>query len=201
MQQKFFNQQSLTFSFVPSEVKPYVTTVSPNLALKMRNLAPAFNALKHYDATHQILMGYMDYYYRFKLITKRARIRFEQRDWHGIQDDAKGRIDLYRDTADPLLLAAKPPTDATRPGGNGAAFDWSLLDALDPKLRFMLSGGLDPESVADAVARIRPAAIDVSSGVEAAPGRKDPALIAAFVAAARKAERDVAARTSRRKTA
>lgn len=56
-----------------------------------------FNALKHYDATHQILMGYMDYYYRFKLITKRARIRFEQRDWHGIQDDAKGRIDLYRD--------------------------------------------------------------------------------------------------------
>jgi len=55
-----------------------------------------FNALKHYDATHQILMGYMDYYYRFKLITKRARIRFEQRDWHGIQDDAKGRIDLYR---------------------------------------------------------------------------------------------------------
>jgi phosphoribosylanthranilate isomerase len=111
------------------------------------------------------------------------------------------RIDLYRDTADHLLLDAKPPKDATRPGGNGAAFDWSLLDALDPKLRFMLSGGLDPESVADAVARIRPAAIDVSSGVEAAPGRKDPALIAAFVAAARKAERDVAARTSRRNTA
>jgi isocitrate dehydrogenase kinase/phosphatase len=66
----------------------------------MKNLAPAFNALKHYDATHQILMGYMDYYYRFKLITKRARIRFEQRDWHGIQDDAKGRIDLYRDDVD-----------------------------------------------------------------------------------------------------
>lgn len=59
-----------------------------------------FNALKHYDATHQILMGYMDYYYRFKLITKRARIRFEQRDWHGIQDDAKSRIDLYRDDVD-----------------------------------------------------------------------------------------------------
>ena len=56
-----------------------------------------FNALKHYDVAHQILMGYMDYYYRFKLITKRARIRFEQRDWHGIQDDAKSRIDLYRD--------------------------------------------------------------------------------------------------------
>lgn len=59
-----------------------------------------FNALKHYDATHQILMGYMDYYYRFKLITKRARIRFEQRDWHGTQDDARSRINLYRDDVD-----------------------------------------------------------------------------------------------------
>jgi isocitrate dehydrogenase kinase/phosphatase len=55
-----------------------------------------FPALKHYDVAHRILMGYMDYYYRFKLITKRARIRFEQRDWHGIQDDARSRIDLYR---------------------------------------------------------------------------------------------------------
>ncbi|TXF88061.1 bifunctional isocitrate dehydrogenase kinase/phosphatase [Neolewinella aurantiaca] len=59
-----------------------------------------FHSLKHYDATHKILMGYMDYYYRFKLITKRARIRFEQRDWHGIQDDAKSRIDLYREDVD-----------------------------------------------------------------------------------------------------
>jgi isocitrate dehydrogenase kinase/phosphatase len=66
----------------------------------MANLAPAFSALKHYDVSHQILMGYMDYYYRFKLITKRARIRFEKRDWHGTQDDAKGRIDLYRDDVD-----------------------------------------------------------------------------------------------------
>lgn len=55
-----------------------------------------FLALKHYDVAHRILMGYMDYYYRFKLITKRARIRFEHRDWHGIQDDARSRIDLYR---------------------------------------------------------------------------------------------------------
>ncbi|MEM6770444.1 MAG: bifunctional isocitrate dehydrogenase kinase/phosphatase, partial [Bacteroidota bacterium] len=53
--------------------------------------------LRHFDAAHQILMGYMDYYYRFKLITKRARIRFEQRDWHGTQADARGRITLYRD--------------------------------------------------------------------------------------------------------
>ena len=74
-----------------------------------------FSALKHYDVSHQILMGYMDYYYRFKLITKRARIRFEQRDWHGTQDDAKSRIDLYRDDVDETtkevaaLLKGVPP--------------------------------------------------------------------------------------------
>ncbi|MEL7159738.1 MAG: bifunctional isocitrate dehydrogenase kinase/phosphatase, partial [Bacteroidota bacterium] len=56
-----------------------------------------FPALRHFDVAHHFLMGYMDYYYRFKLITKRARIRFEQRDWHGIQADARGRIELYRD--------------------------------------------------------------------------------------------------------
>jgi len=56
-----------------------------------------FTSLQHFDVAHQFLMGYMDYYYRFKLITKRARIRFEQRDWHGTQSDARGRIELYRD--------------------------------------------------------------------------------------------------------
>ena len=76
-----------------------------------------FNALKHFDAAHQILMGYMDYYYRFKLITKRARIRFEHRDWHGIQADARGRITLYRDDVDETAkevaeLLKGIPTDA-----------------------------------------------------------------------------------------
>ena len=115
--------------------------------------------------------------------------------------DDLARIAPYRDTADHILLDAKPPKNATRPGGNGAAFDWSLLDALDPKMRFMLSGGLDRDSVADAVRRTRPAAIDVSSGVEAAPGRKDPALIAAFVDAARAAEQSLPASAFRRETA
>ncbi|PPK85688.1 isocitrate dehydrogenase kinase/phosphatase [Neolewinella xylanilytica] len=62
----------------------------------MKSVAPAFPALLHYEAAHRILMGYMDYYYRFKLITKRARLRFEQRDWHGTQADAVSRISLYR---------------------------------------------------------------------------------------------------------
>ncbi|MEW5423756.1 phosphoribosylanthranilate isomerase [Amorphus sp. 3PC139-8] len=94
-------------------------------------------------------------------------------------------IEIYREAADRLLLDAKAPKGATRPGGNGAAFDWTLLGALDRSFPFMLSGGLTPETVADAVATVRPAAVDVSSGVETAPGRKDPARIAAFVAAAR----------------
>jgi phosphoribosylanthranilate isomerase len=106
----------------------------------------------------------------------------------GIRDDA----DLARATdfaaADRLLFDAKPPKDATRPGGNGLSFDWRLLAKLDPRLRFMLSGGLDPATVAEAVRIARPLGVDVSSGVERAPGDKDPALIAAFVRAARAAQ-------------
>lgn len=99
--------------------------------------------------------------------------------------DDLAAIDPYRGVADRVLLDAKPPKDATRPGGNGTAFDWTLLATLDRSLPFMLSGGLTPETVGDAVAKVRPAAVDVSSGVESAPGVKDAARIAAFVAAAR----------------
>ncbi len=63
----------------------------------MKHPTPAFPALLHYEVAHRILKGYMDYYYRFKLITKRARLRFEGRDWHGTQADARSRIVLYRD--------------------------------------------------------------------------------------------------------
>ncbi len=86
-----------------------------------------------------------------------------------------------------LLFDAKPPKDATRPGGLGKAFDWHLLEALDPAARFMLSGGLDAASVAAAIAATRCEGVDVSSGVESAPGVKDPDRIRAFVAAAREA--------------
>lgn len=104
----------------------------------------------------------------------------------GVADAADlGRIAAYRDTADRILLDAKPPRDAALPGGNGVSFDWSLLAALDPELEFMLSGGLTPLNVGDAIATTRLRAVDVSSGVERRPGEKDPAKIAAFVAAAR----------------
>jgi phosphoribosylanthranilate isomerase len=98
-----------------------------------------------------------------------------------------GAAPAYAAVADRLLFDAKPPKGATRPGGNGMAFDWTLMRRLDPATPFMLSGGLGADSVADAVRIARPLGVDVSSGVERAPGEKDPALIAAFVAAARAA--------------
>ena len=94
--------------------------------------------------------------------------------------------------ADRLLLDAKPPKGAALPGGNGVAFDWNLLAgparaSLDLTNPFMLSGGLDPANVGTALRLIRPGGVDVSSGVEKAPGVKDPDLIARFVSAARAA--------------
>lgn len=91
----------------------------------------------------------------------------------------------YAGIADRLLLDAKPPKGAAHPGGNGVTFDWHLLDALDPGLSYMLSGGLDADNVAEALALTRPFGIDASSGVESAPGIKDPARIRAFIAAIR----------------
>ena len=97
------------------------------------------------------------------------------------------RIAAYRGIADRVLLDARPPSEAALPGGNGVRFDWSLLDGLDPGRDVMLSGGLDPDNVAAAIAATGVAAVDVSSGVERAPGEKDPDRIAAFVTAARTA--------------
>jgi phosphoribosylanthranilate isomerase len=94
----------------------------------------------------------------------------------------------YRDVADRLVLDAKPPEGAALPGGNGATFDWRLIEAFVPGLPYLLSGGLTADNVGEAVRITRAPGVDVSSGVETAPGRKDPALIAAFIAAARAAE-------------
>lgn len=97
------------------------------------------------------------------------------------------RIAAYAAVADAILLDATPPKDASYPGGHGRPFDWTLLAGLDPAFRFMLSGGLDPGNVAEAIRIARPGGVDVSSGVESAPGVKDPGRIADFVAAARRA--------------
>ncbi|MEM6384237.1 MAG: phosphoribosylanthranilate isomerase [Pseudomonadota bacterium] len=87
--------------------------------------------------------------------------------------------------ADRLLVDAKPAEDATRPGGLGEVFDWGLLDSLDRTQPFMLSGGLTAANVAQAIERTRAHGVDVSSGVESAPGIKDALAIEAFIKAAR----------------
>ena len=97
------------------------------------------------------------------------------------------QIGGFVDVADRLLFDAKPPKGADRPGGLGDTFDWALLKALDPSIAFMLSGGLTPETVADAIKTVRPIGVDVSSGVESAPGVKDKRLIEAFIRNARAA--------------
>ncbi|RFB79014.1 phosphoribosylanthranilate isomerase [Methylovirgula sp. 4M-Z18] len=102
------------------------------------------------------------------------------------RDDVRA-IAGYRGMADHILIDAKPPKDAAYPGGHGKVFDWTILEALDPGLSFMLSGGLSPANVAEAIKRVRPWAVDVSSGVESVPGVKDVAKIRAFIAAARDA--------------
>ncbi|MEI6573661.1 MAG: phosphoribosylanthranilate isomerase [Alphaproteobacteria bacterium] len=95
----------------------------------------------------------------------------------------------YVPAADWLLLDAKPPKNADLPGGNGVSFDWRLLAGLDLEKPFMVSGGLDPSNVGQAIAISHPAGVDVSSGVETAPGVKDPAKIRSFIEAAHAASR------------
>jgi phosphoribosylanthranilate isomerase len=94
----------------------------------------------------------------------------------------------YADVADRILFDARAPKEATRPGGLGAVFDWHVLENLDLKLPFMVSGGLHAGNVAEAVRVTRAGGVDVSSGVERAPGIKDPEMIRAFIRAARATE-------------
>jgi len=97
------------------------------------------------------------------------------------------RIGTYATVADRLLFDARAPRDATRPGGLGNTFDWHLLKNVRPGVPFMLSGGLDATNIVDALRITRATGIDVSSGVERAPGVKDVDKIIAFVRAARRA--------------
>lgn len=96
--------------------------------------------------------------------------------------------DAFQEAADIFLFDAKPPPGAGRPGGHGISFDWSLLQSYQGATPFLLAGGLSPDNVAEAVAAVRGhtafIGVDVSSGVETAPGRKDTDLIRAFVTAA-----------------
>jgi len=94
-------------------------------------------------------------------------------------------LDAHLQVADLILVDTKPPKGATLPGGNGLAFDWTLLRGRRWPRPWMLAGGLTPETVADAIRLTGARQVDVASGVESAPGVKDAARMTAFVAAAR----------------
>ena len=114
---------------------------------------------------------------RFERPVMKALPIAEAADLHFVRD--------YEAVADRILFDARPPKDATRPGGHGRAFDWTLLARLAHQKPMMLSGGLTPENVAEAVRIVRPDAVDVSSGVERAPGEKDAEKIRNFINNAR----------------
>ena len=120
---------------------------------------------------------------RFGLPVMKALPIAERKDLSPIRE--------YAQVADRLIFDARPPRDATRPGGLGKSFDWTLLKGLNPGVPFMLSGGLDAGNVAEALRVTRALGVDVSSGVERVPGEKDPEKIRAFIRAARQAEAEI----------
>jgi phosphoribosylanthranilate isomerase len=102
-------------------------------------------------------------------------------------EDARHAL-AYRGTADLILFDARAPRSSTRPGGNGAPFDWCALLGVKDQVPYMLSGGLTPDNVADAIRSTGAAIVDVSSGVEVRSGEKDSALIDRFLRAAKGAK-------------
>ncbi len=120
---------------------------------------------------------------RFGLPVMKALPIAERKDLSPIRE--------YAQVSDRLIFDARPPRDATRPGGLGRVFDWTLLKEINAGVPFMLSGGLDATNVAGALRITRAPGVDVSSGVERAPGEKDPDKIRAFIQAARVAEAEL----------
>ena len=103
-------------------------------------------------------------------------------------DDLDRRLP-YEGLIDRFLFDAKPPKGSELPGGNAVSFDWSLLTSLPADVDYLLAGGLDADNVGEAVAIADPPGLDISSGVESAPGVKDVRLIEAFFAAVKAAGR------------
>jgi phosphoribosylanthranilate isomerase len=114
-------------------------------------------------------------------IAARARLPF----WRPVAVNQPADLPISMDGAAALLIEGAAPPDATRPGGNASAFDWSLARAWPAPGPWLLAGGLTPDNVAAAITASGATAVDVSSGVESAPGRKDPTRIRAFIQAAK----------------
>jgi phosphoribosylanthranilate isomerase len=105
--------------------------------------------------------------------------------WRAIGVAVPADLPASDEGLDGFVIEAKPPAGATRPGGNATAMDFSLLRGWTAPAFWLLAGGLTPDNVADAITQTTPPGVDVSSGVETAPGEKSPDLIRRFVAATR----------------
>ncbi|MGE0415501.1 MAG: phosphoribosylanthranilate isomerase [Acetobacteraceae bacterium] len=113
------------------------------------------------------------------------RARFGVKIWRAVGVETAADLPVDDRGADALLIEAKPPPEATRPGGNAISFDWTLLRGWTAPAPWILAGGLTPANVAAAIRETGATAVDVSSGVERSRGVKDAALIRSFVAAAK----------------
>ena len=162
---------------VPSHIERVGVFVDPDDDLLDRAVAAGLDAIQlHGHETSQRIGG--------------IRARYGRPVWRAVgvatRDDIRAAV-AGRAAADRLLFDAKAARGAALPGGNGVRFDWRLLDGVDPGSAWGLSGGLDPATVAEAIASARPPLIDVSSGVEDQPGVKSVSKIKAFIAAAQAA--------------
>jgi phosphoribosylanthranilate isomerase len=115
------------------------------------------------------------------------KARFGLPIWRSIGISSAADLPSDQLEADRLLLEAKPPAEADRPGGNARTFDWSVLRGWASPAPWILAGGLTPGNVSRAITETGAAAVDVSSGVESRKGVKDAGLIRAFIAAAKRA--------------
>jgi phosphoribosylanthranilate isomerase len=113
------------------------------------------------------------------------RDRFGRPVWRQLGVTTAADFPAPNEVADGYVVEAKPPPGATRPGGNAVQADWPLLAQLRPPKPWLLAGGLRPDNVAEALRITGAPGVDVSSGVETAPGQKSPELIRRFIAAAR----------------
>ncbi len=162
---------------VPVHVASVVVTVHPDDALIeniISTLAPTYLQLHGNESAARVAD---------------IRSRFPQQKLiHAIPVSSAadlGQTVHYESLVDMLMFDAKPPAGTTLPGGNGVAFDWNLLKGFETYLPWLLSGGLTPENVAEAIAQSGAKFVDVSSGVERAAGVKDADKIRAFIKAAK----------------
>lgn len=167
-----FEQAEMLAAQVPSHVAKVGVFVDPDDALVDRAVAAGLDALQ----LHKTTAG------RAAAIRQHTRREI----WTAVAVKTRADLDAaqgFVGAADRVLYDAKTPDDATLPGGMGLRFDWRLLDGVRHPLPWALSGGLDAGNVAEAIGRTGARLVDISSGVESAPGMKDCGKIAAFLAA------------------